>query len=151
MHELHLLLILHLICATIWVGGHIVLLVNILPQVWKFKNTNILFNFEEKYEKLGMPALAVLVITGIRMAYLYNIKLANWFEFSSPIEKVISTKLCCLFTILLFALSAQFIVLPKLKNNIKYLPLMSFHIISVTLISITMLILGSFIRYGGIN
>ncbi|WKW46523.1 CopD family protein [Myroides sp. JBRI-B21084] len=151
MHELHLLLILHLIGATIWVGGHIVLLVNILPQVWKFKNTDILFNFEQKYEKLGMPALAVMVITGVRMAYLYNIKLANWFQFTSPIEKVISTKLCCLFVILILALSAQFFVLPKLKTNIKYLPLMSFHMITVTLISITMLVLGSFIRYGGLN
>ena len=150
MNELHIMLILHLIGATVWVGGHIVLSLTILPQVWKQRSTELLFNFEAKYERIGLPALLLLVFTGIRMAYLYNIKINSWFSFSSPIENIISTKLCCLFTILLFAVSAQFWVLPKLRHNIKYLSLMSFHVIIVTLISIGVLILGSFIRYGGI-
>lgn len=150
MHELHLMLILHLIGAAIWVGGHIVLAVNILPQVWKQKSTDLLFSFESRYERIGIPALLIMLLTGARMAYIYNVKIENWFSFSSPIENVISTKLMCLLIIFLFAASAQFRVLPKLKHNIKYLPLMSFHIIMVTLISVTMLILGSFIRYGGI-
>jgi len=150
MNELHLMLILHLLGAAIWVGGHIVLAVTVLPQVWKQRSTELLFNFESKYERIGMPALLVMLLTGMRMAYLYNVKIENWFSFSSPIENVISTKLCCLLIIFMFAASAQFRVLPKLRHNIKYLPLMTFHIIMVTLISITMLILGSFIRYGGI-
>jgi hypothetical protein len=47
-------------------------------------------------------------------------------------------------------LSAQLYVLPALKKNIKMLPLMTIHVLLVTLLSITMLILGSFVRYGGI-
>lgn len=150
MNELHILLILHLLGATIWVGGHIVLAVNILPQVWKQKSTDLLFNFESRYERIGLPALLIMIITGVRMAYIYNVKIENWFSFSNPIENVISTKLSFLVIIFMFAASAQFKVLPKLRHNIKYLPIMTFHIIMVTIISITMLILGSFIRYGGI-
>ncbi|MDR0227720.1 MAG: CopD family protein [Flavobacteriaceae bacterium] len=150
MNELHLLLILHLLGATIWVGGHILLTVVILPQVWKEKSVDKLFNFESRYEWFGMPALFVLLFTGIRMAYLYNTKIAIWFAFATPIERVISFKLSCLIVIAFFALSAQFYVLPRLKNDIKKLPLMTFHILSVTVISIVMLILGSFIRYGGV-
>lgn len=150
MSEIHFLLILHLIGATIWVGGHLLLCTVILPQVWKEKSVERLFNFESRYEWIGMPALLVMLLTGIRMAYLYNVKLANWFTFETPIERVISLKLSCLLVIVLFALSAQFYVLPRLKTNFKKLPLMTFHMISVTLISLLMLILGSFIRYGGI-
>lgn len=150
MNELHLLLILHLLGATIWGGGHILLSVVILPQVWKEKSVEKLFNFESRYEWFGMPALFVMLLTGVRMAYIYNVKLASWFAFETPIERVVSLKLACLFTIALFALSAQFYVLPRLKTDIKKLPLMTFHILSVTTISIVMLILGSFIRYGGI-
>ncbi|MDR0195883.1 MAG: CopD family protein [Myroides sp.] len=150
MNELHLLLILHLLGATIWVGGHILLSVVILPQVWKEKSVDKLFNFESRYEWFGMPALLVMLLTGARMAYLYNVKIDTWFAFETPIERVISFKLSCLIAIALFALSAQFYVLPRLKNNIEKLSLMTFHILSVTVISIVMLILGSFVRYGGI-
>lgn len=149
MSELHLLLILHLVGATIWVGGHILLCTVILPQVWKEKSVEKLFNFESRYEWIGMPALLVMLITGVRMAYLYNVKIAQWFAFETPIERVISLKLSLLFAIVLLALSAQFYVLPRLKTSISKLPLMAFHMIAVTLISLAMLIVGSFVRYGG--
>ncbi|EHQ43327.1 MULTISPECIES: CopD family protein [Myroides] len=150
MSEIHLLLILHLLGATIWVGGHILLCVIILPQVWKEQAVEKLFAFESRYEWIGMPALLVMLITGVRMAYLYNVKIANWFAFETPIERVISLKLSLLIGIVILALSAQFYVLPRLKTDIKKLPLMAFHMITVTLISLAMLILGSFVRYGGI-
>lgn len=150
MSEIHLLLILHLLGATIWVGGHIILSVVILPQVWKGKAIAKLFAFEEQYEWIGMPALGILLLTGVRMAYLYNVKLDTWFTFQTPIERVISLKLACLIAIVLFALSAQFYVLPRLKKDAQKLLLMTFHILSVTAISILMLVLGSFVRYGGI-
>ncbi|MDM1045357.1 CopD family protein [Myroides sp. 1354] len=151
MNEIHLLLLLHLLGATIWVGGHILLSVIILPQVWKEKSVEKLFAFESRYEWIGMPALAVMLITGVRMAYLYNVRITTWFAFKTPIETVISLKLLCLFSLVLFALSAQCFVLPRLKTNIEKLPLMAFHILSVTCISIVMLVLGSFVRYGGIS
>ncbi|MDR2224056.1 MAG: CopD family protein [Flavobacteriaceae bacterium] len=150
MSELHILLIFHLLGATIWVGGHILLTVVILPQVWKEKSVEKLFNFESRYEWFGMPALGIMLLTGIRMAYLYNVKVLTWFTFKTPIERVVSLKLCCLITIAILALSAQFLVLPRLKTDYKKLPLMTFHILSVTVISIMMLVLGSFVRYGGI-
>lgn len=150
MSEIHLLLILHLLGATIWVGGHILLCVIILPQVWKEQAVEKLFAFESRYEWIGMPALLVMLITGVRMAYLYNVKIAKWFAFETPIERVISLKLSLLIGIVILALSAQFYVLPRLKTDIKKLPLMAFHMITVTLISLAMLILGSFVRYGGI-
>lgn len=147
----HLLLIIHLLSATIWVGGHLVLAIGFLPKALKNKDFSYIGNFEKKYEPIGMPALLLLVVTGIMMAYDFGIKFGIWFSFSNPIEKVVSFKLICLILTVCLAISAQTRVLPKLeKGDMSKLPEMAFHIISVTLLGITMLILGSFFRYGGI-
>lgn len=146
----HLLLIIHLLSATVWVGGHLILTFGYLPQALKTKDQNIILNYEKKYEPVGMTALVLLVITGVLMAYKYGVSLEYWFQFASPIEKVISTKLLLLFMTVAFTLSAQFRVIPKLKSNPEKLAEMAFHIISVTIIGVLMLIYGSFIRFGGI-
>ena len=145
----HLLLIIHLLGASIWVGGHLILSISILPEVLKKKDVEILLDFERKYEKVGIPALLLMVITGVWMAYQFGIGFSNWFHFSNPIETVISLKLILLLITVLFAISANFFVIPKLTA--KTLPLMAFHILSVTTIGVLMLLLGSFMRYGGLS
>ena len=147
----HLLLILHLICATIWIGGHLYLSICLLPKILRRKDVALLLSYEKSFEPLGMSALLLLVFTGIWMTLQYGVSISQWFSFSSPIERVVSVKLILLFITILFALSAQIRVLPKLRNNnIRKLPEMAFHIIAVTIIGIVMLILGTFVRYGGI-
>ncbi|PRZ21198.1 CopD family protein [Flavobacterium granuli] len=145
----HLLLIIHLLCAALWVGGHLLLVFAYLPQALKTKDQNIILNYEKKYEAIGMTALVLLVISGVLMAYKYNVSIEYWFHFDSPIEKVVSTKLLLLLLTVAFALSAQFRVLPKLKNDPNKLPEMTFHIVAVTLIGVLMLVFGTFIRFGG--
>lgn len=145
----HLILILHLLCASIWVGGHLFIAIRILPEALLHKNYSDLLKFEKAYEPVGMPALLILVITGLWMAGKY-VPLQYWFSFSSPVEKVISIKLLLLLTTLLLALSAQTRVLPTLKAGKNKLRLMAFHIIAVTITGVAMLVLGSFIRFGGL-
>jgi len=111
----HLLLIIHLLSATIWVGGHLLLVFGHLPQALKEKNQNIILNYEKKYEPVGMTALILLVTTGILMAYKYGISIEYWFQFSTPIEKVVSTKLLLLLLTFVFAFSAHFSVFPKFR------------------------------------
>lgn len=146
----HLLLIIHLLAATIWVGGHLYIAIRILPKTLKSKDCTELLAMEKSYEPLGMSALALLIITGIWMTLQFGISLDQWFSFSDPIEKVTSTKLLLLSSTLMLAISAQTRVIPKLKSNPKKLVEMAVHIIAVTLIGVTMLVLGSFVRYGGI-
>ena len=106
MYTHHILLILHLVAATIWVGGHLVLAIGYLPKALKHNDFSYIGNFEKTYEPIGMPSLLVLVITGILMAYDYG--------------------------------------------NIKKLPEMAVHIICVTLLGVTMVVLGSLVRIGGL-
>lgn len=150
MYTHHILLVLHLIAATIWVGGHLVLAIGYLPKAFKRKDFSYIGNFEKTYEPIGMPSLAVLIITGILMAYDYNAGFSSWFSFATPIERVVSLKLTFLLTTVCFAISAQTRVLPKLrKGQLNKLPEMAVHIICVTLIGVLMVILGSLVRIGG--
>ena len=145
----HILLIIHLISATIWVGGHLILLLGFLPKALKHKNFDFISRFEKTYEPIGMPSLLLLVVTGIWMAYDLNAPLPSWFSFATGIETVVSLKIIGLLTSICFAISAQTRVLPKLaKGQIKKLPEMAVHILCVTLIAVTLLILGSTIRNG---
>ena len=147
MNSHHILLVLHLLAAAIWVGGHLVLSIGFLPEALRKKEPQIILNFESKFGKIGLPALATLIITGIWMAYDFNVTISTWFSFSSPIESVVSTKLILLLLTFILALNANLRVFPKLSS--KNLNVMAFHIIAVTTIGILMLILGSTIRYGG--
>ena len=150
MYTHHILLVLHLIAATIWVGGHLVLAIGYLPKALKRKDFSYIGNFEKTYEPIGMPSLVVLIITGILMAYDYNAGFSSWFSFATPIERVVSLKLTFLLTTVCFAISAQTRVLPKLrKGQLNKLPEMAVHIICVTLIGVLMVILGSLVRIGG--
>ena len=143
-----LALIFHLMAATIWVGGHLFLTIRYLPKALKEKDVNSIKNFEEKFEPVGLPALLILVITGIIMAYDYGVTFSDWFSFSNAIERVVSIKLLLLFLSLSLAVHARLFIIPKLDQA--KLNSMAFHIVLVTLIGVSMLVLGTFVRFGGI-
>lgn len=144
----HFVLIIHLLAATIWVGGHLMLSICFLPQALKEKNPHIILNFEKKFEVLGMSSLVALILSGIWMSYNFGVTYDTWFSFVGGFEKVVSIKLLLLFATFICAICAQFFILPNLnENNIWKMAII---IISVTSIGMTMLILGSTLRYGGI-
>jgi uncharacterized membrane protein len=143
-----LILIIHLLAATIWVGGHLLLVFRFLPATLKHKDLTILNDFRAKFGKIGIPSLLILVLTGVLLAYDYGVPVSKWFSFSEPIEKIVSSKLLLLFASLALAVHSQKFVFPKLTAEKMTFAIIE--IITVTLIGVMMLILGSFIRLGGI-
>ncbi len=144
----HLLLILHLIAAAVWVGGHLLLLCRYLPQALREKDSSVISDFEKKFEPIGLPALLILVLTGVYMAYKYGVTMPLWFSFSNPVERVVSIKLTLLLLTLVLAVHARLFIIPKLSS--KNLFEMSIHIWLITIIGVSMLIVGSSMRFGGI-
>jgi len=65
------IVLLHILAATVWVGGHLILVSTILPETFKKKDINLLLNFEQKYERIGMPSLLILVISGMYLAHTH--------------------------------------------------------------------------------
>ncbi|HRA60693.1 MAG TPA: copper resistance protein CopD [Bacteroidia bacterium] len=146
MHQL--LLTIHILSVTVWVGGHLILALRFLPKALKEGNHHVILNFEKLYEPIGIPALLITVITGFLLAYQYNVTISTWFSFSSSIEKVVSIKLILLIATLVMAIHARFFIIPKLsKSNLNQL---AWHIVLLTLTACTMLVLGTFVRMGGL-
>lgn len=146
-----ILLIIHLISASIWVGGHLYLCICLVPKALFEKSPEHILNFEKTYERLGIPSLLLLVVSGIWMTLQFGIGIEQWFSFSSPIERITSLKLLLLLSTVVLAIIAQTVLIPRLKKDYKLLPAMSVFIFLVTLIGVSMMILGSFVRYGGIR
>lgn len=140
------LLLLHILAATIWTGGHIVLSVVILPKVLKHRSPEELLCFESVYEKIGMPALIIQILTGLYLAYHMLPDIIQWFNLTNPVSHAIMAKLCLLFLTLSFAVHARFRVIPHLSPHT--LKVMAWHIIPVTLLSILFVVVGVSFRTG---
>lgn len=141
-----LILFLHVLGATIWTGGHIVLSVVVLPGVLRERAPDRLLRFEAAFEKIGMPALLVQVITGVLLAKRLIPDFAGWFDFSNPVAHVVVTKLTLLAITVALALDARFRVLPKFDAS--RLTDMAWHIVPVTVLSVLFVAAGVSFRAG---
>ncbi len=137
------LIVFHLIGATVWVGGHLILCLRVLPKSLKRKDPSIIATFENQFEAIGIPALFIQLITGILLALKYNL---SFLSFSNNMEKVLSIKLLLLAIIILLAFHARFYIIPKLNTN--NLNSLAWHIVAVTLVSLLLLYFGVAFRYG---
>lgn len=142
-----LLLIIHLLAATVWVGGHLILLLIYVPKARKTNSLDGISFFRKNFEILGMPSLILLLLTGVLLAYDYEVSIDKWFQFKGGIERIVSLKLLLFITTITLAISATKFIFPRLKNEPK--PILYVFILLVTSIAVTMLVLGSLVRIGG--
>lgn len=134
-------LLLHLLSATIWTGGHIIIAIMYIPKLLKNYETKSLLDFENKYEKIGMPALIIQIITGLFLAYSKLPDFSLWFSLANKTSLLITLKIGLLTITLTFALIANFVVIPRVKQG-KLLGFFSFQVLTVTLSSILFVIVG---------
>ena len=78
------LVALHLLGAAVWVGGHLVLSLSVLPRALRARDPAIIREFESGFERLGIPALLVQVVTGLWLAHHWAPDIAGWFAPSTP-------------------------------------------------------------------
>lgn len=143
-----IILIIHLLAATVWVGGHLILLLIYVPKAKKSNSLAGISFFRKNFESIGMPALILLLITGVLLAYDYDVSIDKWFQFKGGIERIVSLKLLLFITTITLAISATKFIFPKLKNEPK--PILYVFIFLVTSIAVALLVLGSLIRVGGV-
>jgi len=133
----HVLQLVHVLFATIWVGGHITLLIAYGGELRQAR-INPLLDFERRYERIGMPSLIIAAATGVAMLY---VGWAKW-----PMAAHIKMGLFLL--LLLIAIHARLRLIPRLKRGEPLHAALLLHITAVTLISITFVVLGAYIRFG---
>ena len=142
----YILLTLHVLGAAIWTGWHLVLATTILPRALRAKRASILTDFEQGYERVGMPALAVQIVTGLWLAHRLLGSPANWFG-DAPLAHIVHVKLLCLAGTAALAIHAKTRVIPRLNDD--NLPVMAWHIAGVTVFSVLFVLAGASARLGG--
>jgi len=143
-----LALILHIIGATIWVGGHLVLSLAILPGALRSRNLDIVLEFEARYERIGIPSLATQLVTGILLAYYWTRTLDAFLPPSSPQAWFIMVKLVLLLATIVIAMHARLRVIPTLHEGT--LNTLAYHAFAVTALGLALLVMGVAIRTGGL-
>lgn len=140
------ILVLHILSATIWTGGHLVLALALLPQILREGSVDKLLAFESAYEKLGMSALLVQVLSGLWMAYVMIPQVSLWFTSDSFITRLILLKLTLLVLTAIVAMDARLRVIPNLTAET--LPSMALRIRLITLLSVAFVVVGATFRTG---
>ena len=138
------LILLHVLGATVWAGGHLILTIGFLPQALRQRDPSILLNFESHYEKIGVPALLIQVVTGVSMALFY-VPFSQWGTLATPHHVYLWTKLGLLLATMIIGIRARFFILPKLTPE--KISLMALHIITVTLLAVALVITGLSFRF----
>ena len=85
-----LLVILHVLGATVWTGGHLVLALAVLPRVLRERAPAELLRFEAGFEKIGIPALLLQVASGLLLA-ARMLPPAQWLELHNPVARLVCT------------------------------------------------------------
>lgn len=140
-----LLLTAHVLGATVWTGGHLVLCLSILPGALRARDPGPVLRFEAAYERVGLPALLVQVATGLGLAQALLPSPAAWFD-GGPVARLVSIKVALLAGTVVLALHARLRILPGL--DAARLPLLAGHIVGVTLLAVLFVIAGLAPRAG---
>jgi putative copper export protein len=143
-----LLVVLHLLGATVWVGGHLVLSLVVLPKALRARDASFVREFESGYERIGLPALLLQVITGVWLALHWVPDFTRWLAPASLHGWLVLVKLGLLAATLALAAHARFRLVPALGTGA--LSRLAYHIVGVTLLGVAMLITGVAIRTGGV-
>ncbi|BAQ60961.1 hypothetical protein GM3708_1367 [Geminocystis sp. NIES-3708] len=145
---LPIFLTIHVLGATVWTGEHLILTLAYLPKALKEKNIDIIHQFEDKFEPIGLTALVIQIITGLWLGHFYIPLWQDWLNYNEPITKNILIKLGLLLISLILSIDARFRIIPNLNQD-NFLDLI-IHILAVTTLSILFVIFGITIRFGGI-
>lgn len=138
------LVLIHVLGAAIWAGGHLVLSVGFLPKALRERDLSVITFFESRYERIGLPALLVQVITGLWMAAIY-VPVGEWLSLATPHHRFLWIKLGLLFATLVLAIHARLFIIPRL--TVDKLPVLAAHIVLVTLLAVTFIITGLSFRF----
>ena len=143
---MRILLYFHLLGASVWIGGHLVLALGILPGALRRRDVQAIRNFEQVFEKIGLPALLLQVVTGLWLASLW-LPHSLWLG-DSPQAALIQAKLGLLALTAALGVHARLVLIPRLSAE--RLPALGWHIALITLSALAFAWVGSGFRFGGL-
>ncbi len=143
---MRMLLFVHLLGASVWVGGHLVLLLSVLPGALRRRDVATVLAFERRYERVGLPALALQVVSGLWLASIW-LPPAAWLGPSVP-ARLVQAKLALLGVTALLGIHARLRLIPQLTSQ--RLPALALHVLLLTLAAVALVWVGAGFRFGGL-
>lgn len=138
--EKSVLIILHILGASIWIGGMLIMALGVLPKAKKANNASLIKDYEGSFHILGMIALTLQFLTGFRLAMIYAGGMKGLFDFSNHAAVLFMWKLVLiLLTMGLFVVFKKKTLSALVNSNVSSASSM---IWILTLISIALMVLG---------
>ncbi len=146
MNTYAIVLLAHVLGATLWAGGHLVLALGVLPAALRARDPAPVQAFEERYERLGIPAWLVQIATGSWMA-MRAVPPSRWLDLATPGAPYVLAKLALLAVTLGLAVHARLRIVPTLREET--LGALAWHIAAITTTAVLFVVAGVGLRTGG--
>jgi len=140
------LVTLHVLGAAVWAGGHLVLTLGVLPGVFRRGDVAFLTRFEAAFERVGLPALALQLVTGVWLAWRLVPDTGAWLHPTTKPQWRIAVKLGLVAATLVLAAHARLRVIPDLEAE--SLGRLAAHIVAVTVLAVLLVVVGVSFRTG---
>lgn len=138
--EKSVLIILHILGASIWIGGLLIMALGVLPKAKKANNSSLLKDYEGSFHILGMIALTLQFLTGFRLAMIYAGGMKGLFDFSNHAAVLFIWKfVLILLTMGLFVIFKKKTLSTLTDSNISSASVMVW---ILTIIALALMILG---------
>ena len=82
------IILIHIIAAAVWTGGHLVLAIGLLPKALKNQDPAIIDFFESSFERIEIPALFLQEITGYYLVHYYASDVSQWLNLVLHIGRI---------------------------------------------------------------
>ena len=141
------LVIVHALAATVWTGGHLLLDLGVLPVALREGSAERVRSFEASFEPLGLSALAIQVLSGLALGWIYLPGFQGLFNPASPIGMLVGVKLLLLAGTAILAIHARLRLIPQLTDD--NLGALAWPIRAITALAIAFVVVEALIRLGG--
>lgn len=144
----HLLHYLHLIAASLWLGGTLLLALTTLPGLWRGAGPERLPGHLLATDRLNLGALAVLLASGYALAWHWLPDAAGWFQSDLRQADLIQLKWLLLIAAAALAGWARIYLLPTWTPSRRLA--LTVYLVGNLVIGLAMAWLGTRFRYDGL-
>lgn len=146
-----LLVIVHLLAGSVWVGGQLILARGVLPGAVRTQDPRPLVGYLRVFGPMGLIALVLLLATGLPLARHWVPSLSGYFDEPTAASRLVIAKLLLLTASLFLGGYAQARLMPELAaGSAGALPRFALVTRANAVLAVLLLVAGAAIRMGGL-
>lgn len=140
------LLIVHLLAASVWIGVYAMLVLGLLPEIWRRREAAPMRAWLQRFGRISVAALLVASLSGLLLAWHWLPDTTLWFNTELPLAQTILAKLGWMLLSLLLMIYLYARVLP-VPGNERFGRMLSL-VLAQLLLAVMLTVAGSAFRFG---